>query len=266
MDIKKFNLIIKGHSRGAEKTGFYIPQLKLFLDAGLQSYFEPNNILITHCHTDHTFALPMLLTGIKSTPSIYVPLKHKELFENYVNATYQLSQGDSKIKSEYPILGIKENDVIKLNNDTRAIVYNMDHSVECCGYGLVRTKQKLKTEYATIGKEEIIKLKKNKVIVTENVSEPMVAYLTDTTTSIFDKYKELLKYPYIIIECTFFREDEYKLAHQAKHTHWNDLKPIIEKNQQITFLLIHFSMRYENNEIKDFFNKQNIENILLALE
>lgn len=45
------HLTIKGHSRGSEKTCFYIPQLKIYFDAGVQSYLEPKFIFITHCHS-----------------------------------------------------------------------------------------------------------------------------------------------------------------------------------------------------------------------
>ena len=64
-DIFTYNgLSVKGHSRGAEKTCFYIPELKLFLDAGSNTSYQPKYILISHCHTDHSFLLPMILTGI----------------------------------------------------------------------------------------------------------------------------------------------------------------------------------------------------------
>ena len=72
MKLPDINLTLRGHSRGSEKTGFYIQELKLFLDAGIQSYYDPNFILITHCHSDHSFALPMLLTGIKTKPKIKI--------------------------------------------------------------------------------------------------------------------------------------------------------------------------------------------------
>lgn len=51
------NFTLKGHSRAAEKTGFIIPEIGLFLDAGQQTYFEPKVILITHSHSDHSFAV-----------------------------------------------------------------------------------------------------------------------------------------------------------------------------------------------------------------
>jgi ribonuclease Z len=263
LTIKKYNLTIKGHSRGSEKTGFYIPQLKLFFDAGVQSYFEPEYIFITHGHTDHSFALPMLLTGIKTNPSIYVPTEFQILFRNFVNATYQLSEGKTDVMSEYPIIGVKENDIIKLKNNYSIKVYDLEHCMICRGYGLSVSKQKLKYEYSKLSKDEIIELKKKKMEISENVNEKILVYLTDTKP-VFYKYPELFEYPYIITECTFMKDNEIEVAKKAGHTHWIDLKPIIETHPSITFVIIHMSMRYSREEIDIFFNEQKLSNIIIV--
>lgn len=262
--IDKYNLTIKGHSRGSEKTGFYIPQLKLFFDAGIQSYFEPKYIFITHCHTDHSFALPMILTGISTTPSIYVPNEHVELFKNFVNATYQLSTGDSSMISQYPIIGAKINDIIKLQNNYSVKVYELYHSVPTRGYGLIRNIDKLKPEYLHLTKDEIIKLKNQKIEITHKVYEKILSYLTDTTIDVFNN-KEILEYPNIMVECTFLYEEEQLKPDRGRHITWNQLKPIVIQNPNITFMLIHFSMRYSNEDLITFFNEQDIFNVKIII-
>ena len=44
---------IHGFSRSAYRTGFYIPELNIMLDAGPQNFNNPDNIFITHSHLDH---------------------------------------------------------------------------------------------------------------------------------------------------------------------------------------------------------------------
>ena len=44
---------ICGYSRSAYRTGFYITELDLMLDAGPQNFSKPKTILITHSHINH---------------------------------------------------------------------------------------------------------------------------------------------------------------------------------------------------------------------
>ena len=129
---------------------------------------------------------------------------------------------------------------------------------------------KLKQEYQKLSKEEIIQLKKKKVQITEEIIENVFAYLTDTQPTIFTRYSELLTYAYIMTECTFLpiNDPERKniiMAKDAKHTHWDDLYSIMEKHPQNQFILIHFSNRYTDNELKIFKESVKLENVLFAI-
>ena len=87
MDLSGTQLTIRGHSRGSEQSCFYIPELKLHLDAGICGYYNPDYIFVTHCHSDHSFQLPMILTGLnrvgKNPPFIFAPQESKHLFQNF---------------------------------------------------------------------------------------------------------------------------------------------------------------------------------------
>ena len=57
---------ITGHSRALERTGFWIPELRVLLDAGVDlptnaGGARPAAIFVTHGHIDHMNALPVLL-------------------------------------------------------------------------------------------------------------------------------------------------------------------------------------------------------------
>lgn len=72
---------LSGHSRALERSGFFIKELKIFLDAGVAFHNSSNGnshaILVTHTHIDHINALPMLLrVGTSADPAIVVPRAH----------------------------------------------------------------------------------------------------------------------------------------------------------------------------------------------
>jgi L-ascorbate metabolism protein UlaG (beta-lactamase superfamily) len=74
--IDQFELV--GYSCGGFKTGLIILPLKICLDAGVSTQYEPNLILITHGHNDHVCELYNILIGnskklkvpIVSTPNL----------------------------------------------------------------------------------------------------------------------------------------------------------------------------------------------------
>jgi hypothetical protein len=71
---------LSGHSRALERSGFFLEEPRIFLDAGV-GFHNPSNgnsnaILITHTHIDHMNALPMLLRVGSSDPAVLVPRAH----------------------------------------------------------------------------------------------------------------------------------------------------------------------------------------------
>jgi len=121
-----------------------------------------------------------------------------------------------------------------------------------------------KPEYANLkNKEDFIALKKQNVELTMDVWHKKFVYVGDTSIKVFEMNEDLLLYPIIIIECTFLYDDEpiQDKVEQDGHIVWKDLKPFVLKHTEITWVLIHFSCRYEESEIIDFFQKEE-KNIL----
>jgi len=104
----------------------------------------------------------------------------------------------------------------------------------------------------------------------------MFAFLGDTTVQFFTEQQEkeekgedsIFRYPLIITECTFLGNDDKdeERAANTKHVFWPHLKPIIERHQDIIFVLIHFSHRNSESTIRDFFQKENLRNVVPFIE
>ena len=276
--IPKLKWTISGYSRSAYRTGFYIKDLDLMLDAGPQCFSKPSNILIGHTHIDHVANLPLTLIDYvdntlnkaKSKPNIYTPLESVSFIASYINSMFCLNScsniDPNIIKSFYNIFGLKASDNIILESNKTKLdisILRLDHSVPTIGYGISQIKQKLKLEYSDLSTKELGLLKKSNVEITYEYSKPSLAYVCDTSIRVFDLNPKLLDYPTIIIECTFLYAEHKSKADSTQHIHWSDLKPYIESNPMIDFILIHFSMQYKDSDIVEFFNKelQNITNV-----
>ncbi len=82
---------------------------------------------------------------------------------------------------------------------------------------------------------------------------PILSYITDTSIKPFGDDAWLSKITScgcVMVECSFLPEHEEL---EKKHICWTDLKPVVAAHPNTTFVLIHWSCRYTERQIEDFF-------------
>lgn len=249
------NLTLKGYSVGGKNTCFYVPELRIFFDAGMFSEYESRYIFLTHCHLDHTLGLIQLITNKDYEPNIYVPLENYELFDNYILSSLKLLKSSNNIKyHNKKLFGIKQDDIIDISKEYCIKVYKLYHNIPTYGFGLMMKRKKLKEEFKKFSGKELAVIKKTNTITT-TVYDKLIIYLTDTNINVL-KNLEILQYKTIIIECTFLDDTD-----NNKHISWYKLKEYVIKYPNIKFILIHFSYKYQKSYISKFFKEQNLSNV-----
>lgn len=254
-------LTLIGTSVAAHATSFYIPELKIAFDAGaIVSGQQPDNVLISHCHTDHCHYINYFGSSLKK-PTYYVPQECVEYLENYLYSQKQLSKYHDKslekMNPDHLTIGVLEGEKIPIKKGKYNIeIFKCVHSVPSVGYGISEIRKKLKLEY--IG-QDVRNMDKSVIFYIKKVN--LVCFLGDTNIKVFDNLS-ILEYPIVIVECTFLEKYELDNAHKKFHICWIELEPIVKSNPDTKFVLIHFSDKYENDYIEDFFNKLDIKNVL----
>jgi len=267
---------ICGYSRSAFRTGFYVPQLNMMLDAGPQNFNKPDHILVTHTHMDHIACLPMTMIGDVHGDHqfhIYGPAEAQHHVENYIQAMFCVNAVslDVPVREWFTYHALTARDTfgmeakgVKLDIE----VFECCHRIPTVSYGLSEIKNKLCAQYAGLSGPEIVALRKAGTCVTQPVKQRKLAYVCDTSIDVFALNPSLLQYPVVFIECTFLCPDdpervgkdgdkvpETQRATDTGHIHWQQLKPYVLANPDTLFVLFHFSQRYNDLEILDFFHK-----------
>jgi ribonuclease Z len=278
VSLKKYKgFTVEGYSRAAHRTGILIRGLDILLDAGLDVQKAFSHVFISHQHYDHVIYLPQYTFNITDGETMNVISTEKILsnVKPWLSSAIRMTKDIKPSTSENSILSIastKFNPIdfdqyYEFNNGSeqwRTELFKCTHSVDSVGFGFQVKKKKLKSEYITCTQKEIKKLISDKVEITFESFENIFLFLGDTNKQIIQNEK-IFEYPTIIMECTYFYDDEMDLARKNRHIHWNDIKETIKNKPQIQFILIHFSMKYSDKEIKDFLDGQKMQNLFYIL-
>lgn len=268
MEIKEItleNYKLKGYSRAAKNTGFQIYPLGIFLDAGIEFENIPKLILITHGHLDH---IKMLypLTCLNDDVTILSPFAYTNFIRNYLLSCKNLTCCKKT--------NLENNNIFGMQNDSKYVfikdkweikTYPMDHGVDCLGYGIFQIKKKIKEEFKSYNKEQILELKKQNIIFTNRISQGFLFFGGDTSKKSLSKLP-INHFKYFMIECTFILDEDYQQTKIKKHLHYQDLLPYIKSNEETTFILFHFCKKYTDRFLQKFELEQKekgINNIIL---
>ena len=100
---------------------------------------------------------------------------------------------------------------------------------------------------------------------------PLLAFVTDTTVQALAHDRAvggpILSCPTVMIECTYLEENKRSEAERRGHVHWPGLRPYVraqrEMARQTTWVLIHFSLRYPDEEVCAFFRDTERSGVIL---
>jgi ribonuclease Z len=268
---------VEGYSRAAHRTGILIRGLDIILDAGLDVQKAFTHVFISHQHYDHVIYLPQYTFNVEENQTINI-ISTEEILSSVkpwlVSAIRMTKNINPKVldNSILSIASTKFNSIqfdsfyeFKNGNENWKVgLINCTHSVDSVGFGFEVEKNKLKQEYMTLTQKEIKKIKSDGIEITSKTYEKIFLFLGDTDKKILQNEK-IFEYPTIIMECTYIYDDEHSLAKKNKHIHWDDIKEIVKEKNNIQFILIHFSMKYNTDEIKIFFEKQKIKNVNIII-
>lgn len=260
--------VLTGRSRAAWHTSFVIPQLNLLLDAGLcVNNLRPKHVFLTHGHNDHVLLSPAFVKR-EDPPDIFCPADMVGVFDDFILSNSLLNLGGliGKAQGEEAGLlrthfthGLHPGDEVPLRRlkNVVARAFACDHTVPCLGYVFSALSQRLRPEFAELKGTELAALRKEGVELTTPHETLLFAFLGDTTAETLKEEPRWLKdgIPVVVTECSFLYEKHRAQAEKTKHTLWADLEGVVRKWPATTFVLMHFSLRYSEGDVRKFFKE-----------
>ena len=156
----------------------------------------------------------------------------------------------------------------KGSSQVRVDVLECCHTVPCVGYLLSSITRKLLPHLEGLPKEDIGQRKRQGEEVTCEVVTPVLAFLGDTTTSVFDEERNplLQTAPVVMVECTGFGNGTEEKMLSRGHSHWTTLRPVIASRPGTTFVLIHLSRSVKEADAVDVLLHSGLRNVVLWLD
>ncbi|KAK4661665.1 uncharacterized protein QC763_706550 [Podospora pseudopauciseta] len=273
-------LTLTGRSRAAWHTSFVIPELNLLLDAGLVvGAHRPKHVFLTHGHSDHCLLTPAFLRADPphTPPLLYCPEEMARPLEQFLQGSQLLNKGFTGFGEgegecrlgrlgRYTITTMKPGEETELRyvkgQRWKATAVRCDHTVASIGYVFSTTTSKLKPEYQGLKGEEIKRLRTEGVEITGEVEQPVFAFMGDTTAAVYEEGGEMDGFlkrgvRVVITECSFLREsrEHREQADKTKHTMWSDLERVVRRWPGVVWVVMHFSLRYEEGDVVKFFGE-----------
>lgn len=256
-NVRAGKLTLRGESIAARTTYIVVPELSLALDVGRASVLNAKMpiVLISHGHADHIGALHghaiTRQRRLRLPPARYVlPHAAVEPAKEALRAYLTLNAGNSERGNrDFPTFqGIAPDAWIKLDGDLECRAIAIAHTIPSVGYCIYRVTRKLAPEFRGLPGQEIAKLRKQGVEITQESHTPILAYSGDTLLSALLRDADAMRAETLLLECTFLRGDREQ-AHARMHTSEEDIAEAAAHFHCAHLVLFHFSARYDTRAI-----------------
>lgn len=251
---------IDGVAQGGWQTAIHVPEARAIFDAGRLLPVTTDHIFITHGHPDHIGALPSIVArrAIKDTGrplNIHLPAGIADEVRTALEAMDRIF-GD---RTERPWIVHARNhgDVVETGHGTAVRALRTFHGVASCGWAVEQTVRKLKPELAGRPGDEIARLKREGVEITDESTHTACVIPGDTMIDFLIREPAAQKAKVLLHEVTFWDErSTVEGCRRFGHTHVDEMIEHCEKFEGEALVLVHRSLKHKRSEVEEILRRR----------
>jgi ribonuclease Z len=229
------------------ETCIQLPGFGLCFDMGVcpPSAVSLRDVLFTHAHIDHMGAV----VSHCATRSLYGLPPPRYLFpeenEEALRALLEVWRKLDHSELDCVLRPVRPGEDIQLGKGLRAQTFRSIHRVPSVGYGLYKTRSRLRPEWQGAPGEELRAAKAAGEVIAEEVEALEVVFCGDTVIDVVEREPMVRTARLLILECTFV-DDTVSVAGARKlgHVHLDEIIERADLFENEAILLTHLSARY----------------------
>lgn len=238
-------------SVGGLETCIELPGFNLAFDIGRcpRSAVHRDRVLFTHAHIDHLGGIAMHaatrgLLGLSPPTYVMSPALIPDVTV-LLDAWRRLDRSDLACE----LVPLSPGESLALGRDVVARPFRALHRVPCQGYGLWKSRRRLRPELHGRPEAEIRARRLAGEEITSNVEVLEVAFCGDTLIDVLDREPALCTARLLILEVSFIDDRVPVASARSKgHVHLDEVVARADQLQNEAILFTHLSARYSADE------------------
>ncbi|MBI5498237.1 MAG: MBL fold metallo-hydrolase [Deltaproteobacteria bacterium] len=246
-------LRVLGRSVAGVETCIELPSLRVALDLGrcIKSTVACSTVLVSHGHLDHCGAVAQhaarrSLLGMEAARYV-VPRPVVDAVQRVFDAHGAL---DGTVIPR-TVVPLDPGEELALGPGRRVRAFRTDHRVVSQGYVITERRKRLRPEFAATPGPELGVLRRQGVVIEDEVTAPLLAFTGDTRMEALERDEEARRARVLVMEVSFL-DDRVPVAQARElgHIHLDEVLPRADMFHNEVLVFSHFSDRYDAASVR----------------